>query len=256
MPVRSLSAVALAAVLPLGTAAASPAGETPGAAADTDPAGAGTTAAAPAAGFRLGGVRVRAGKRTRQVVTVNHRGRAAAARVTFWRKRGGDWRRIRTTRRGRIGYGGLVPGHKRKQGTGTTPLGTYDLERAFGNRRAPRKATLPFHRVRKGDFWVQDNRSRYYNRLRNKNAGGFRWWLPPERYNSSERLRDYGAQYAWSVVIEYNRPKPVRGRGSGIFLHVNGDGATAGCVSAPRRFIRSTLTRLRGGLRPVIAIGR
>ena len=31
----------------------------------------------------------------------------------------------------------------------------------------------------------------------------------------------------------------MRHRGSGIFLHVNGRGADAGCVSAPRRFIRS-----------------
>lgn len=255
MSARTLSAAALAAVLPLGTAAAAPAGDAPDEAAGAATDAAATAATAPAKTFRLGGVRVRAGKDTRQAVTVNHR-RGAAARVTFWRKRDGDWQRIRTTRHGRIGYGGLVPGRKRRQGTGTTPLGTYELERAFGNSRAPRKATLPFRRVRKGDYWVQDNRSRYYNRLRNKADGGFRWWLPSDRYNGSERLRDYGAQYAWSVVIEYNRPKPVRGRGSGIFLHVNGDGATAGCVSAPRRFIRSTLTRLRGGLHPVIAIGR
>ena len=249
MPARILAIAALATVLPIG--ASSTAYPT-----DAPPAsGAAEASASQQRDLRLGGVRVRAGKGTRQVVTVNRRS-GYAARVTFWRKRDGDWRRVRTARDGRIGYGGLVPGAKREQGTGTTPLGTYDLERAFGNRRAPTKATLPFHRVRKGDYWVQDNRSRYYNRLRNKAAGGFRWWLPSDSYNGSERLRDYGAQYAWSVVIEYNRPNPVRGRGSGIFLHVNGDGATAGCVSAPRRFVRATLTRLRGGLHPVIAIGR
>ncbi|MBA2550668.1 MAG: hypothetical protein H0V13_06360 [Nocardioidaceae bacterium] len=49
---------------------------------------------------------------------------------------------------------------------------------------------------------------------------------------------------------------PVKRRGSGIFLHVNGDGATAGCVSAPRPFIGSMMKRLRPGLRPLMAIGR
>jgi len=91
---------------------------------------------------------------------------------------------------------------------------------------------------------------------RNKRRGGFRWWLPSSHDNSSERLTDYRRQYAWSVVIDFNRPDPVRHRGSGIFLHVNGDGATAGCVSAPRHFVRTVLRRLRPGLDPVIAIGR
>lgn len=251
MSTPGLAAAAVAVLLPVSLSAAAP-GDAPAYEGNgTGHADRTTTSG----GLRLGGVRVRAGAGTRQVVTVNH-GRGYGARVSFWRKRDGDWHRLRSTRDGRIGYGGLVRGRNREQGTGTTPLGTYAIERAFGNARAPRVAELPYHRVRKGDFWVQDNRSRYYNRLRNKESGGFRWWLPADRYNGSERLRDYPGQYAWSIVIEYNRPHPVRGRGAGIFLHVNGDGATAGCVSAPRRFIRSTLSRLRGGLHPVIAIGR
>ena len=36
----------------------------------------------------------------------------------------------------------------------------------------------------------------------------------------------------------------MRHRGAGIFLHVNGRGATAGCVSVPRSFMRSTMVRL------------
>ncbi|UYM07215.1 L,D-transpeptidase family protein [Solicola gregarius] len=205
--------------------------------------------------IELGGVRVRLDDDTRQVVTVNHK-RGHRARVTAWRNRGHGWKRVRTTRHGHIGYGGLVPGPKRKQGTGTTPIGTYTMKRAFGIARAPKRAKLPFHRVHKGDYWVQDNKSRFYNQRRHKSAGGFRWWLPSSAYNSSERLRDYRGQYAWAIVIDFNRPDPVRHRGSGIFLHVNGDGATAGCVSAPRKFIRKTLAGLRPGRDPVIAIGR
>ncbi len=108
--------------------------------------------------------------------------------------------------------------------------------------------------MRQGDYWVQDNASRYYNQRRHKRQGGFRWWL--EGANSSEHLADYGAQYAWSLVIDFNRPLPVKRRGSGIFLHVSGDGPTAGCVSAPRPFIGSMMKRLRPGLHPLMAIGR
>ena len=202
----------------------------------------------------LGGVSVLAERGTRQVVTVNHT-YGWHARVGLWRKRSTHgWTRVAGAGDGRTGYGGLVRGPERKQGTGTTPLGTYHATESFGLAAKPAGTRLPFHRVRSGDYWVQDNRSAYYNRLRNKRLGGFRWWI--SGYNSSERLRDYPGQYRWSVVIDFNRPAPVRHRGSGIFLHVNGDGATAGCVSAPRPFIRQTVRTLRPSLHPVVAIGR
>jgi L,D-peptidoglycan transpeptidase YkuD (ErfK/YbiS/YcfS/YnhG family) len=129
--------------------------------------------------FRLGGVRVDAGPGTRQVITVNATSGYHAV-VSLWVRRDGRWDRTATTRSGRIGYGGLVVGSKRRQGTGTTPMGTYSITETFGN--AP--------------------------------------------------------------------------RGSGIFLHVNGAGATAGCVSVPRRLVRNMMSRLRPGMAPVIAIGR
>jgi len=198
-------------------------------------------------------VRLRPG--TRQVVTVNHRRGWHATVVLLWRHRRSEpWTRVLSARDGRTGYGGLVPGKDREQGTGTTPLGTYRMTESFGLARRPRGTALPFHRVRSGDYWVQDNASRWYNTLRNKRRGGFRWRL--DGYNGSERLRDYPGQYRWSVVIDFNRPHPVRHRGSGIFLHVNGSGATAGCVSTPRRFIRTAMKRLDPDRAPVIAIGR
>ena len=69
-------------------------------------------------------------------------------------------------------------------------------------------------------------------------------------------MRDFPRQYEYSIVIAFNYDEPVRHRGSGIFLHVNGDGATAGCVSAPRRILQALLNRLEPSAEPVIAIGR
>lgn len=202
---------------------------------------------------RLGGVKVELAKGTRQVVTVKQRS-GWHSRVTLWRLAGGQWHRVQTARDGRTGYGGLVPGDDRQQGTGTTPLGSYRVTETFGLARRPKGTDLTFHRVRSGDYWVQDNESRWYNTLRKKHRGGFRWRL--SGYNSSERLRDYTSQYRWSIVIDFNRPNPVRHRGSGIFLHVNGSGATAGCVSAPKGLIRKAMKTLDPAKKPVIAIGR
>ncbi len=202
----------------------------------------------------LGGVRVRLRPGTEQVVTVNHRS-GHAARVSYWVLRGGDWKRVLTAADGRIGYGGLVVGRHRRQGTGTTPLGSYGLVSAFGMHAASDRWSIRYRKVKRGDYWVQDNASDFYNRYRNKRQGGFRWWLPTSDANSSERLLDYRSQYEWAIVLDFNTDQ-VRRRGSGIFLHVNGSGATAGCVSAPRRFIRSLMVRLDPDRVPVIAVGR
>jgi L,D-peptidoglycan transpeptidase YkuD (ErfK/YbiS/YcfS/YnhG family) len=202
----------------------------------------------------LDGVRVQLRPGTEQVVTVN-RTRGHHARVTFWRLEDEGWAQRFQSTDGRIGYGGLVVGTKRRQGTGTTPLGTYRLPWAFGFQERRDSWRLRYREVRKGDYWVQDNASAHYNRYRNRAQGGFRWWLPSSHPDSSERLTDYRRQYDLSVVIGFNQ-RQVRHRGSGIFLHMNGRGATAGCVSAPRWFIQKVMGALDRDRDPVIAVGR
>ena len=214
-----------------------------------------TSSAATRTVFTLDGVTVRAPAGSRQVVTVNH-GTGHHARVVLWQHDGSGWRALARAGDGRIGYGGLVVPRLRKQATGTTPMGTFRLPWAFGTHPAAVAWKLDYRTIQHGDYWVEDNASAYYNRYRNKAEGGFRWWLPTSDNNSSERLRDFPTQYEYSVVIGFNYDNPVRHRGAGIFLHVNGRGATAGCVSAPRWFLRRTMAVLDPALQPVIAIGR
>ncbi|MGN6253352.1 MAG: L,D-transpeptidase family protein [Marmoricola sp.] len=212
-------------------------------------------AAAEASNVRLDGVTVRVPNGGQQVITVN-RTHGSHARVTFWRYAGGRWHRRSSTDAGRIGYGGLVAPDRRHQGSGTTPLGTVRLIGSFGSHARHAAWDLPYRRVRSGDYWVEDNRSAFYNRYRNRAQGGFRWRLPVEDENGSERLADYPRQYEFSIVTDYNYADPVRHRGAGIFLHVNGSGATAGCVSAPRAFLRVVMNRLDPRRHPVMAVGR
>ena len=202
----------------------------------------------------LGGVRVALHDHTRQVVTVNHR-RGYHAHIAFWVRRDGHWHKVYDVSAGRIGYGGLVAPARRVQGSGTTPLGTTRLIASFGRHPRANGWDLPYRQIQKGDFWVEDNRSAYYNRYRNQSQGGFRWWLPPSKVDSSERLRDFPVAYEFSVVTSYNYADQVRHRGAGIFLHVNGQGATAGCVSAPRWFLVAMLERLDPAQVPLMAVG-
>jgi L,D-peptidoglycan transpeptidase YkuD (ErfK/YbiS/YcfS/YnhG family) len=170
--------------------------------------------------------------------------------VSFWVRRDAacSLRRKFLTRTARIGWNGTVKGTERKQGSGTTPRGTYTITETFGNGPAP-YTSMPYHQVRKGDYWVGDNQSRYYNTLRNSADGGFRWRLPASNVNSSENLRAFGAQYRYVAVINFNRPpdKRVAYRGFGIFLHVKTDRATAGCIGITAAQMKQVLRYLRPG---------
>ncbi|MGY0022672.1 L,D-transpeptidase family protein [Streptomyces sp. cg35] len=168
--------------------------------------------------------------------------------VTWWDRRAdGRWVKAGSAP-ARFGAKGLVEGARRKQGTNTTPTGLYDLPFAFGNAAAPGGTSVTYRRVHNDSWWCQDNDARAYNR-----------WTEPRprdcRASESEHLADYRTQYAHALVIGFNYHRPVRGRGAGIFLHVNGQGATAGCVSVPKDAMRRILAWARPGRAPHMAIG-
>lgn len=180
------------------------------------------------------------------IVAVAPRAAATTGTLTWWeRPAGGAWRE-RGTAAARFGSGGLTEGSSRKQGTNTTPTGLFGLPFAFGTARAPAGTRVPYRAVKDRSWWCEDNASRVYNR-----------WSEPRaadcRAAESERLADYPVQYAHALVTDFNYRRPVRGRGAGIFLHVNGHGATAGCVSVPKETMRTLLGWVRPGAR--IAVG-
>ncbi|MFJ8635478.1 L,D-transpeptidase [Streptomyces sp. NPDC093568] len=181
------------------------------------------------------------------ITAVAPNARSTRGTVTWWDRVGGRW--VRTgSAPARFGAKGLVEGARRKQGTNTTPTGLYGLPYAFGSKAAPRGTTYKYRRVHQDSWWCQDNDSRAYNR-----------WSEPLardcRRTESEHLVSYGALYAHALVIGFNYERPVKRRGAGIFLHVKGRGATAGCVSVPADAMKRILTWAEPGRRPHIAIG-
>lgn len=76
----------------------------------------------------------------------------------------------------------------------------------------------------KRDVWVDDSGSSLYNTRQRKPANG--------RWDSAEKLYVPGT-YDYVQVIDDNTAR-VPGRGSGIFLHVDHQSGTHGCVSVPR----------------------
>src|SRR5690242_18559898 len=93
----------------------------------------------------LDGVPVALPGHTSQVITARHT-TGTFARVTLWTLRDGRWRQVARTTVGRTGYGGLVNPTTRKQGSGTTPLGTYYLPYSFGSQARHRAWSLPYRK--------------------------------------------------------------------------------------------------------------
>ncbi|WP_210586610.1 L,D-transpeptidase [Streptomyces sp. GESEQ-35] len=184
---------------------------------------------------------------TQLITAVAPRTGATTGTVTWWDLSDGRWVKAGSAA-ARFGANGLAEGASRKQGTNTTPTGLYGLPYAFGIKAAPRGTTYKYRPVNRNSYWCQDNDSRSYNR-----------WTEPLaadcRAAQSERLISYTAQYAHALVVDFNYGRPVRGRGAGIFLHVNGRGATAGCVSVPADAMRRILQWADPGRTPHLAIG-
>ncbi|MDT9697618.1 L,D-transpeptidase family protein [Streptomyces sp. P17] len=184
---------------------------------------------------------------TQLITAVAARTGATTGTVTWWDLRDGRWVKAGSAD-ARFGSNGLVEGSSRRQGTSTTPTGLYDLPYAFGIKAAPTGTAYKYRPVHRNSWWCQDNDSRSYNR-----------WTEPRpadcRAAESEHLISYTTQYAHALVIGFNYAQPVRGRGAGIFLHVNGRGATAGCVSVPVEDMRRILGWADPARKPHIAIG-
>lgn len=182
---------------------------------------------------------------TTQVVEVTATSwRTSRARLRVWqRDSGGGWGRVLAAR-ARLGANGLVPAAKRRQNTGTTPAGTFAFTHAFGIGPAPLGTQVAYRRVTARDYWVYDPlHPATYNRWVAGRASGAPW-----RLSEAEHLIRYRLEYRYALIIDYNHASgtqpPDTSAGGGIFLHVNGDGPTAGCVSVPKAKMARILTWL------------
>jgi L,D-peptidoglycan transpeptidase YkuD (ErfK/YbiS/YcfS/YnhG family) len=184
-----------------------------------------------------------------QLVTVVAARRASTQGVLrLWRKTGGCWRAAGGPWTAWIGQRG-VSDHKR-EGDRTTPAGAFGVLPAMYGIAANPGVRYRYHRVVCGDWWVEDSRSRWYNRFRHVPCGTD----PPFRVTSEDMSRSPTA-YRHLAVIAYNRSPIVPGRGSGIFLHASTGRPTLGCVSLPLPQLVKLLRWLRPSAAPLIVIG-
>ncbi|MCL8015633.1 L,D-transpeptidase [Streptomyces sp. AS02] len=184
-----------------------------------------------------------------QLITVKASG--SYATVTAWAKGSSGWKAQFSTGAGRVGSNGVTDGATRRQSTYTSPSGTYTITEGFGH--VAGGTAMPYRVVTDDDWWVQDPESKFYNSMHGEAGADFPLTESGDR--GSEHLINYPTQYAKALVIDFNRWPATPGRGAGIFLHVNGSGATAGCVSVPRATMDRIMSWITPSAHPRIAIG-
>jgi L,D-peptidoglycan transpeptidase YkuD (ErfK/YbiS/YcfS/YnhG family) len=206
----------------------------------------------------------------RQIVVVTGRSATSsyATLRTYQRGADGAWTATFPAMAARTGWHGWAVANKRVQGTGTSPQGTFRITTAFGLAKNP-GTKLPYRHADGNDYWVGDQRDpRTYNLVQPWASAKRTWRISA----NAERLADYPTQYAHAAVIDFNRPaaasvswssrysewvtsKPVNVKlGSAIFLHVNGKGSTAGCVSLSRADLVKVLRWLDPAQQPRIVM--
>ena len=185
---------------------------------------------------------------TQLVTVVAPRRTSTQGSLRIWRKAGGCWHAVAGPWTAWLGQRG-VSDHKR-EGDRTTPAGAFGFVPVMYGIAANPGVRYRYHRIVCGDWWVEDARSRWYNRFRHVPCGTD----PPFRVTSEDMSRSPTA-YRHLAVIAYNRSPIVPGRGSGIFLHASTGRPTLGCVSLPLPQLLTLLHWLRPAAAPLIAIG-
>lgn len=172
-------------------------------------------------------------------MTASGYGTSYATLETFTRDSTGGWHRAFAPMPARIGWAGFAaPGGKR-EGDGRSPTGKFSFGRFLWGRYANPGVHYSYRHVGSPTY----NTWQYYNGLNPPFAkGSEKWWQVSPQYN-------------YAATITYNTNPVVQGAGSGIFLHVNGSGSTAGCISLSTGNLVNVLKWLNPAKTPFIAMG-
>ena len=203
-------------------------------------------AAEPATASRASFIeRVRGKRDARQLVVVTAADYSTAhVTVRTYRHRDGGWRLAFGPWSGYIGGRGFAPPGEKREGDLQTPSGSYTFPFAFGVDPDP-GTRLRYRRALETSRWDDDPTSANYNRWVD-----IRYGDPGE---DPERMRLL-PQYRYGAVIGYNLERTPY-LGSAIFLHVDNNSSTAGCIAISRQRMVRVLRWLRPRLHPRIVMG-
>lgn len=165
--------------------------------------------------------------RTDQIIGVVANG--SSSTVYLFEKSGEQWQTVLSVP-GRVGYNGVGGSY---EGSGRTPKGAYSLGFSFGTGPNP-GTNLAYKQITDHSYWISNPDDSQYNT----------WQERASSSSLDEHMSDYQTQYKYGITLNY--ANGVNG-GSAFFVHVNGNGATAGCISVSESNMLYLMQRIREG---------
>ena len=124
-----------------------------------------------------------------------------------------------------IGKGGFAK--DKYEGDNSTPIGKFEIGTLFWrpDRVNKPKTKLSCKKINKKMGWCTDIRSNYYNKE-----------IKINKKIIHEKLYRKDYKYNYFILLKYNYKKPVKGKGSAIFIHLTENyKGTAGCIALSKK---------------------
>lgn len=144
-----------------------------------------------------------------------------------------------------FGKNGIADPDQKFEGDGKTPSGTFPIGSAFGYHDNI-DVEMKFIELSNSHYWVSDTSSNLYNQLIS--------YYPENLFVEKMKRNDH--LYKYGIIIEYNTPNPIKGKGSAIFIHIErkkGD-PTAGCIAISEEDIIELISWIQPLKNPLIVI--
>jgi len=113
------------------------------------------------------------------------------------------------------------------EGDGSTPIGIFKLGTIYWRKdRVPKPITkLTCKPINKTMGWCNDSKSKFYNKeIKINNKIKF------------EKIYRKDYKYNYFILIKYNYIKPIKNKGSAIFIHLTKNyKKTAGCIALSKK---------------------
>lgn len=201
-------------------------------------------------------------KTTQAIVGITENWNSSYANLGMYEKKKGKWLQTSTFWKVRIGRNGSAWGlglspamgkNFKKEGDGRAPVGVFAIGGAYGYAPSIKKyKSLPYHQVTSRDLWVEDTKSKSYNRhIQLKHE-------PKSAWEKKQQMRQGDYAHALKLYIGHNTAsdkKPAKpGFGSAIFFHIwrgGGSKATSGCTTMDPSKLKTMISQIDPKKNPV-----
>tara|TARA_Y100000590_G_scaffold84125_1_gene93837 strand:+ start:1163 stop:1654 length:492 start_codon:yes stop_codon:yes gene_type:complete len=113
------------------------------------------------------------------------------------------------------------------EGDNSTPKGIFGLGKLYWRYDRVKKpeTRLECKKIKKNQGWCTDSRSKFYNKE-----------FKIQKKYKHEKLNRKDSKYDLFIVINYNRKKVLKNKGSAIFIHLTKEyKPTAGCIALKKK---------------------